>query len=46
MRGKKWVLLPHVVEVADKAAAVNLFEVPGGYVIPGHVRRQGRLGAG
>jgi hypothetical protein len=34
MRGKKWVLLPHVIEAAENAARVNLFEVPGGYAIP------------
>ena len=34
MRGKKWVLLPHVIEVADQKARANLFSVPGGYVIP------------
>ena len=34
MRGKKWVLLPHVIEVADQKARANLFSVPGGYVMP------------
>lgn len=34
MRGKKWVLEPSCVEVADHAAKVNLFEVPGGYAMP------------
>lgn len=34
MRGKKWVLAPHAVEVAGGSARANLFEVPGGYVIP------------
>ena len=34
MRGKKWVLLPHAVEVADQKARANLFAVPGGYVMP------------
>ena len=34
MRGKKWVLRPHCVEVKDAVAKSNLFEVPGGYVIP------------
>jgi hypothetical protein len=33
MRGKKWVLAPHAVEVAGGAKA-NLFQVPGGYVVP------------
>jgi hypothetical protein len=32
MRGKKWVLAPHAVEC--DTAKVNLFEVPGGYVLP------------
>jgi len=34
MRGKKWVLEPHCVEVMDPQAKVNLFEVPNGYVVP------------
>ena len=34
MRGKRWVLLPHCIEVAGNAAKVNLFEVPGGYAMP------------
>ncbi|MEI7902983.1 MAG: hypothetical protein WCK89_22295, partial [bacterium] len=34
MRGKKWVLEPHCAEVAEHAAKVNLFEVPGGYAMP------------
>ena len=34
MRGKKWVLVPHCVEVAGGAAKVNLFKVPGGYAMP------------
>ena len=34
MRGKKWVLRPHVVTVVGNAAKVNLFEVPGGYALP------------
>jgi hypothetical protein len=34
MRGKKWVLAPHAVEVTGGSARANLFEVPGGYVIP------------
>lgn len=34
MRGKKWVLEPHVIEVEGSTAKVNLFEVPGGYVAP------------
>ena len=34
MRGKKWVLLPHAVEVAGERARANLFAVPGGYMVP------------
>jgi hypothetical protein len=34
MRGKKWVLAPHCVEVAGGAAKANLFKVPGGYAMP------------
>lgn len=33
MRGKKWVLEPHAIEVEGSAKA-SLFEVPGGYVVP------------
>jgi len=33
-RGKKWVLEAHAVEVRDRAAKANLFEVPAGHVIP------------
>jgi len=34
LRGKKWVLEPHVVQVANNAAKVNLFHVPEGFVMP------------
>lgn len=34
MKGKKWVLEPHCVEAIDERAKVNLFEVPGGWVVP------------
>ena len=34
MRGKKWVLAPHCVEVSGDAAKANLFQVPGGYAMP------------
>ena len=34
MRGKKWVLEPHCVEVMDPQAKVNLFKVPDGYIVP------------
>ncbi|MDO8586674.1 MAG: hypothetical protein Q7T82_06495 [Armatimonadota bacterium] len=34
MRGKKWVLEPHAIEVEGNAAKANLFQVFGGYVAP------------
>ena len=34
IRGKRWVLKPHVISVRDQAARANLFQVPGGYAIP------------
>lgn len=34
LRGKQWVLKPHVVEVAGNEAKANVFHVPEGYVIP------------
>jgi hypothetical protein len=34
MRGKKWVLSPHAVEVVKGHAKVNIFQRPGGYVVP------------
>jgi hypothetical protein len=34
MRGRKWVLAPHCVETSASGVKVNLFEVPGGYVVP------------
>jgi hypothetical protein len=34
MRGKKWVLAPHCVKTTTPGVKVNLFEVPGGYVLP------------
>jgi hypothetical protein len=34
IRGKKWVLAPHCVQVADQIAKANLFQVPGGYALP------------
>ncbi len=34
MRGKKWVLAPHCVEVKGGAAKANLFQVPSGYAMP------------
>ena len=34
MRGRKWVLIPHCVQTTTPNIKVNLFEVPGGYVLP------------
>ncbi len=34
MRGRKWVLTARCVESATPGAKVNLFRVPGGYVLP------------
>ncbi len=34
LRGKKWVLEPHAVEVVGALAKANAFAVPGGYVVP------------
>jgi len=34
LRGKQWVLKPHVVHVEGNVAKANLFSVRGGYVIP------------
>jgi hypothetical protein len=34
LRGKRWLLLPHVVRVEGDKALANIFEVPGGYVVP------------
>ncbi|MGD0744115.1 MAG: hypothetical protein ABSA45_03075 [Verrucomicrobiota bacterium] len=34
IRGKKWVLEPHCLEVVSDAAKANLFQVPGGYAVP------------
>jgi hypothetical protein len=34
MRGKKWVLEPHCIEVEGQEAKANLFAVPGGWVAP------------
>ena len=34
MRGKKWVLLPHVVNVEGQGVKANLFRVPEGYIVP------------
>ena len=34
LRGKRWVLKPHAVQVERNAAKANLFAVPDGYVVP------------
>ena len=34
MRGKKWVLEPHCLEVQNGLAKANLFKIPDGYVAP------------
>jgi hypothetical protein len=34
MRGKKWVLEPHCIEVEGGEAKANMFAVPGGYAAP------------
>jgi hypothetical protein len=34
MRGKKWVLQPHCIEIVNCLAKANLFKVNDGYVIP------------
>ncbi len=34
MTGKRWVLRAHCVEAVRSDAKVNLFQVPGGYVLP------------
>jgi hypothetical protein len=34
LQGKKWILEPHCIEIAEGPARANLFKVAGGYVIP------------
>lgn len=34
LRGKRWVLTPHIVEAVSQAAKVNFFEVESGYALP------------
>ena len=34
IRGKRWVLLPHVIKVLSNNARANLFKVPQGFVVP------------
>ncbi|HTZ48278.1 MAG TPA: hypothetical protein VMH20_11840 [Verrucomicrobiae bacterium] len=43
MRGKRWVLEPHVISVAGDRACVNLFRVRGGYAIPVTFARSGEV---
>ena len=34
LRGRKWVLEPHVISVEHSAAKANIFQSPKGYVVP------------
>jgi hypothetical protein len=34
IRGKKWILQPHVISVEPGNTCVNLFQVPDGYAVP------------
>ena len=34
LRGRKWVLTPHVIEVERSAAKANIFQTPRGFAIP------------
>jgi hypothetical protein len=34
LRGKRWVLEPHCIEVTEGTAKANLFKVPSGWVVP------------
>ncbi|MBN1553276.1 MAG: hypothetical protein JXA11_00910 [Phycisphaerae bacterium] len=34
LRGRKWILQPHVIEVKDNLAKANVFTVPDGLIIP------------
>jgi hypothetical protein len=34
LRGRKWVLKPHVIGVEHRAAKANIFQTPQGYAIP------------
>ncbi|MDR3711754.1 MAG: hypothetical protein P4L51_02975 [Puia sp.] len=34
MRGRQWVLKPHVIAVEGSRAKANLFMIPGGWAIP------------
>jgi hypothetical protein len=34
LRGRKWVLTPHVIEVEHSAAKANIFQTPRGFAIP------------
>ena len=43
MRGREWVLKPHVITVEKDMARANLFSVPGGWVIPVVYGREDRV---
>jgi hypothetical protein len=34
LRGRKWVLLPHVISVEGEGVKANLFQIPSGYLFP------------
>lgn len=34
IRGKRWVLRPHVVKVEGGSAKANIFDIPGGFAVP------------
>ncbi|MHB1000086.1 MAG: NPCBM/NEW2 domain-containing protein [Armatimonadota bacterium] len=34
LKGRKWVLIDHAIRVENDKAKANLFEVPGGFIIP------------
>jgi hypothetical protein len=34
LRGRKWVLTPHVIEVERSAAKANIFQTPRGFAVP------------
>jgi hypothetical protein len=34
LRGRKWVLTPHVIEVEHSAAKANIFQTPRGFAVP------------
>jgi hypothetical protein len=34
LRGRKWVLTPHAIEVEHSAAKANIFQTPRGFAVP------------